>query len=49
MADVPVPIGPRMLIYRCMNVSCRVETFKGAPAVPILNCPVCLLPGAVIQ
>ena len=27
--------------FRCLQVSCRVETFTGLPRVPFYSCPVC--------
>jgi hypothetical protein len=38
----PRPQG-LLVTFRCINASCRVQTFLGAFPVPLNACPVCLM------
>ena len=41
-------ISDNIVLRRCMNTSCRVETFKGSLGVlALMGCPVCLMPGSI--
>lgn len=37
-----------ILIFKCMNAMCAVETFKGVSLMPLNSCPACHTTGGLL-